>query len=117
MDSLSLLQGIFPTLGSNPDLLHCGQILYQLSHKGSPRILEWGSLSLLQQIFRTQESTWDLLCCKRFFITVHPVCPVMSMFVDFLSLLSFVDLAYIGNPAINTFVCLYRRREIIRLSE
>ena len=31
--SLSLLQGIFPTRGSNPGLLHCGQILYQLSHK------------------------------------------------------------------------------------
>ena len=31
--SLSLLQGIFPTQGSNPGLSHCGQILYQLSHK------------------------------------------------------------------------------------
>ena len=38
--SCSLLQGIFPTHGSNPGLLHCCQILYQLSHKGSPRILE-----------------------------------------------------------------------------
>ena len=38
--SLSLLQGIFPILGSNPGLLHCRQILYQLSHKGNPRILE-----------------------------------------------------------------------------
>ena len=37
----SLLQGIFPTQGSNPSLLHCRQILYQLSHKESPRILEW----------------------------------------------------------------------------
>ena len=37
---LSLLQ-IFPTQGSNPGLLHCKQILYQLCHKGSPRILEW----------------------------------------------------------------------------
>ena len=34
--SLSLLQGIFPTQGSNPGLSHCRQILYQLSHKGSP---------------------------------------------------------------------------------
>ena len=40
-DNLSLLQGIFPTQGSNPDLPHCRQILCQLSHKGSPRILEW----------------------------------------------------------------------------
>ena len=39
--SLSLFQGIFPTQGSNPVLSHCRWILYQLSHKGSPRILEW----------------------------------------------------------------------------
>ena len=39
--SLSLLQGIFPIQGSNPGLPHCRQILYQLSYKGSPRILEW----------------------------------------------------------------------------
>ena len=39
--SLSLLQGIFPTQGSNPRLLHCRWILYQLSHLRSPRILEW----------------------------------------------------------------------------
>ena len=38
---LSLLQRIFSTLGLNPGLLHCRWILYQLSHKGSPRILEW----------------------------------------------------------------------------
>ena len=39
--SLSFLQGIFPTQGSNPGLPHCRGILYQLSHKGSPRVLEW----------------------------------------------------------------------------
>ena len=38
---LSLLQGIFPTQGLNPGLSHCWRILYQLSHKGSPRVLEW----------------------------------------------------------------------------
>ena len=36
-----LLQGIFPTQGSNLGLPHCRWILYQLSHKGIPRILEW----------------------------------------------------------------------------
>ena len=41
MGSLSLLQGLFPTQGLNPDLPHCRQIVHQLSHKGSPRILEW----------------------------------------------------------------------------
>ena len=34
--SLFLLQGIFPTQGSNSGLLHCRRILNQLSHKGSP---------------------------------------------------------------------------------
>ena len=34
-----LLQGIFPTQGSNPDLPHCTQILYQLSHQGSSSVL------------------------------------------------------------------------------
>ena len=41
---LSLLQGIFPTQGSNPSLLHCRQILYQLSHKGSPLHAKMGSI-------------------------------------------------------------------------
>ena len=39
--SLSLLQGTFPTHGLNPGLPHCKWILYQQSHLGSPRILEW----------------------------------------------------------------------------
>ena len=42
---LSLLQGIFPTQGSNPGSQHCRQILSQLNHKGSPRILEWVAFS------------------------------------------------------------------------
>ena len=58
MGSLSLLRGIFPTQGSNPGLPHCRQILYQLSHKGSPRILEWVA-------FLTQESNQGLLHCRR----------------------------------------------------
>ena len=37
----SFLQGIFPTQGSNPGLLHCGQILYHLSHQGSPHHSLW----------------------------------------------------------------------------
>ena len=34
--SLSLLQGVFPTQESNCGLLHCGQILYQLTYEGIP---------------------------------------------------------------------------------
>ena len=36
-----LLQGIFPTQEWNPGLSHCSQILYQLSHQGSPKMLQW----------------------------------------------------------------------------
>ena len=36
----SLLQGIFLTQESNLGLLHCGQILYHLSHQGSPSQFE-----------------------------------------------------------------------------
>ena len=43
--SLSLLQGIFPTRGLNPGLLHCRQLLYQLSHKGNPMNI-YGALVL-----------------------------------------------------------------------
>ena len=35
MGSRSLLQGIFPTQGSNPGPLHCRQIVQHLSHQGS----------------------------------------------------------------------------------
>ena len=39
--TLSLLQGVFLTQRLNPGLPHGRRILYQLCHKGSPRILEW----------------------------------------------------------------------------
>ena len=35
MDCHFLLQGIFPTQGSNPGLPHCRQMIYRLSHQGS----------------------------------------------------------------------------------
>ena len=36
VNSHALLQGIFPTQGSNPHLLHCRWILYHLSHQRTP---------------------------------------------------------------------------------
>ena len=38
MDCSFLLQGIFPTQELNLDLLHCRQILYQLSYQGNPEL-------------------------------------------------------------------------------
>ena len=37
MGCYALLQGIFPTQGLNPGLLHCRWILYHLNHQESPR--------------------------------------------------------------------------------
>ena len=55
--SLSLLQGIFPTQGSNPGLPHCRQILYQLSHRGSARILEWVAVPFSRGSFQPRNQT------------------------------------------------------------
>ena len=55
--SLSILQGIFPTQGSNPGLPHCRQILYQLSHKGSRRILEWVAYSFSSRSSQPRNQT------------------------------------------------------------
>ena len=57
MGSLSLLQGIFPTQGSNPGLPHCRRILYQLSHQGSPRILGWAAYPFSWGSFRPRNRT------------------------------------------------------------
>ena len=55
--SLSLLQEIFSTQGWNPGLPHCRQILYQLSHQGSPRILEWVACLLSSRYSRPRNRT------------------------------------------------------------
>ena len=53
--SLSLLQGIFPTQGSNTGLLHCRWIFYQQSHKGSPlRVTHYKSTTLKKKSPITQ---------------------------------------------------------------
>ena len=72
----ALLQGIFPTQGSNSGLPHCRWILNHLSHQGGPKILEWGAypfsrgtswprnrarVSCIAGRFFTIWSTWEVL--------------------------------------------------------
>ena len=59
--SLSLLQGIFPTHGSNPGLPYCSQFFTSWTTRDTGV----GSLSLLQGIFPTQELNLDLLHCRQ----------------------------------------------------
>ena len=81
MDSLSLLQGVLPTWGSNPGLTHCRQILYQLSHKGSPRILEWVvyPFSRGSSLIRNQTR---VSCIASGFFTNWPIREALMMFAS-----------------------------------
>ena len=62
-----LLQGIFPTQGLNPGLLHCRQILYRQSHKGSPRILEWVAYPFSIGSYQPRNQTGVFCIVGRFF--------------------------------------------------
>ena len=53
----ALLRGILQTQGSNPGLPHCRCILYRLSHKGSPRVLEWTAYPLSRATSRPRNQT------------------------------------------------------------
>ena len=65
--SLSLLQGIFPTQGSNPGFPQCRWILCQLSHKGSPRILEWVAYPFPSRSSQPRNQTGVSCIAGRFF--------------------------------------------------
>ena len=79
MGSLSLLQGIFPTQGSNPGLLHCRQILYQLSNQGSPNLYadaltpkitvcgDW----TYKEVIKVKRVTWVGLWSNKFSVFVR----------------------------------------------
>ena len=61
----ALLQGIFPTQGSNPCLLYCRWILYHLSHQGSPRILEWVAYPFSRGSSQPRKTNGGLPRCRR----------------------------------------------------
>ena len=95
----ALLQGIVPTQESNPGLPHCGQILYCLSHQGSP---VWSIIDLnhyirswctTQGYFYTSQndhhdkSSYHLSPCKdiTLLLTIFP-----TQYISFLWLIYFV---------------------------
>ena len=63
----ALLQGIFPTQGSNPGLPHCRWILYHLSHQESPRILEWVACPFSRGSSQPKDRTGVSCIASRFF--------------------------------------------------
>ena len=78
--SLSLLQEISPTQWLNPGLLHCRQIIYQLSHKGSPRILEWVAYPFFSGSSQPRNQTGVSRIAGRFF-TNHAIREPIIRFV------------------------------------
>lgn len=66
--SRSLFQGIFSTQGLNPGLPHYRQILYQLSHQGSPRILQWVAYPFSSGSSQSRSQTRVSCIADRFFI-------------------------------------------------
>ena len=114
MGSCSLLQGIFPTQGSNPGLPHCRQILYQLSHREA---LAWvkGNNSLratiperrmTSNVFTLGEKLGKLLTestklmllealefwCLSLFLTITPRWPHFDLHACVVSCLSCIQL-------------------------
>ena len=65
--SRSLLQGIFPSQGSNPGLPHCRQSLYCLSCQGSPTKLQWVAYPFSRGPSRPRDRTGVSCIAGRFF--------------------------------------------------
>ena len=81
--SLSLLQGIFLTQESNWGVLHCRQILYQLSYQGSPRIicnLYEMSVNFLHNPVFFKEFTKDIHDHKQYYFKLHKLIPIFHKF-------------------------------------
>ena len=72
--SLSLLQGIFPTQGSNPGFLHCRHILYQLSYQGKAMDVIVSSIRMifkdimLNEISQTQKDKYCYDCTHMLYL-------------------------------------------------
>ena len=73
VSSHSLLQGIFPVEGQNPDL-HCRQILYHLSHQGSPYL----SLSYLFYAEQTEPQRCSGGCPRSQSWSSQPFNPILA---------------------------------------
>ena len=72
----TLLQGIFPTQGSNPGLPHWRQILYRLSHQGRPFF--WGFTQNVRLKVLTRDIRHFFPCVLNFFCVLVWIAPSSS---------------------------------------
>ena len=110
----SLLQGIFPTQGSNPGLQHCGQILYLLSHEGSPQYLTLYKIPLLRNLWKSVTFCWlylqrsmkNHLILSNFEIyissfTYYVLC--VWLWLDILFFISFLFISFLCNMSFHEY--------------
>ena len=93
--SHSLLQGMFPTLASNPGLPHCRQILYSLSHQGSP----WPHRDIVKILRKGMWKLWKILVIYMCGCYVLLLWPLLSFELARLQVLTGTTLHYIGSAA------------------
>ena len=79
--SLSFLQGIFSTQGSNPGLPHCRWILYQLSHQGSPSKAQSGLESLRERTLSRPSTGGGVFIISLCVYVCAPVCLCVNKYV------------------------------------
>ena len=82
----ALLQGTSPTQGMNLGLPHCRQILYRLSHQGSPRITEWSAGTQMTKVKYLQ--SLPFLCTRLGEFYLNSL--ILPSFVFFQKFLAFV---------------------------
>ena len=110
VDFHALLQGIFPTQGLNLGLPHCRQILYHLSHQGSPRMLEWVTCPFSRGSSRHRDPT-GVSCIAGGFLPAEPQGKPKNTVVGSLSLLQGIFLTQESNRG------LLHCRQIFLLTE
>ena len=94
----SLLQGIFLTQGSNPDLLHCRQIFYSLSHQGSLSYSIEGSNKL---VTRTPSSVSKVKISFTYFLEPEGCHAVLQGFGEWL-MTKFIPLLKVVGKSIHS---------------
>ena len=93
-----LLQGIFPIQRLNPGLLHCRQILHELSHQGSTRILEWVAYSFCRG--SSQARNWTGVSC-----IAHGCCFFFFLLTSWATRKPKVTIPYPKTSLLNLMAC------------
>ena len=107
-----LLQGIFLTQGLNLSFLHCGQILYLLSHQGSPllngvKIQQWDKLtgSYHRALFVKKTETSFKVCEKKKEFERYNFLMMCPSAVEFQTLISSKIMSYVHLLCLHLYSC------------